>query len=126
MKWGISLKQLVVLQMFVGVFIPWGQMETFTAGGLLLALVIAIVKLVVGVTVIALFENSMARLRLDITPRITDWVWLCIFSVRLLAGGVIKESLSMSEEKLGQHYLAALNEAFPASCWTTPGRPKIS
>ncbi len=44
MKWGISLKQLVVLQMFVGVFIPWGQMETFTAGGLLLALVIAIVK----------------------------------------------------------------------------------
>lgn len=30
MKWGISLKQLVVLQMFVGVFIPWGQMETFT------------------------------------------------------------------------------------------------
>ena len=71
MKWGISLKQLVVLQMFVGVFIPWGQMETFTAGGLLLALVIAIVKLVVGVLVIALFENSMARLRLDITPRIT-------------------------------------------------------
>jgi formate hydrogenlyase subunit 4 len=24
LKWGISLKQLVVLQMFVGVFIPWG------------------------------------------------------------------------------------------------------
>lgn len=71
MKWGISLKQLVVLQMFVGVFIPWGQIETFTVGGLLLALVIAIVKLVVGVLVIALFENSMARLRLDITPRIT-------------------------------------------------------
>ncbi|MBA1331012.1 hypothetical protein QQ73_07550, partial [Candidatus Endoriftia persephone str. Guaymas] len=44
---------------------------TVTAGGLLLALVIAIVKLVVGVLVIALFENSMARLRLDITPRIT-------------------------------------------------------
>ncbi len=52
--------------MFVGVFIPWGQMETFTAGGLLLALVIAIVKLVVGVLVIALFRNSIARLRLDI------------------------------------------------------------
>ncbi|XNM47360.1 respiratory chain complex I subunit 1 family protein [Escherichia coli] len=25
MKWGISLKQLVVLDTFVGVFIPWGQ-----------------------------------------------------------------------------------------------------
>lgn len=63
LKWGISLKQLVVLQMFVGVFLPWGQMETFTAGGLLLALVIAVVKLVLGVLAIALFENSMARLR---------------------------------------------------------------
>ncbi|MEI1609244.1 hydrogenase 3 membrane subunit, partial [Escherichia coli] len=58
LKWGISLKQLVVLQMFVGVFLPWGQMETFSAGGLLLALVIAVVKLIVGVLVIALFENS--------------------------------------------------------------------
>lgn len=38
-------------------------METFSAGGLLLALVIAVVKLIVGVLVIALFENSMARLR---------------------------------------------------------------
>jgi formate hydrogenlyase subunit 4 len=63
LKWGISLKQLVVLQMFVGVFIPWGQMTSFSVGGLLLALVVAVVKLVVGVLVIALFENSMARLR---------------------------------------------------------------
>ncbi len=64
-KWGISQKLVVVLQLLVGVFFRWGQLETFTAGGLLLALVIAIVKLVVGVLVIALFENSMARLRLD-------------------------------------------------------------
>ncbi|WP_312953257.1 respiratory chain complex I subunit 1 family protein [Superficieibacter sp.] len=71
MKWAISLKQLVVLQMFVGVFIPWGQMVTFSAGGLLLAIVVAVVKLVVGVLIIALFENSMARLRLDLTGRIT-------------------------------------------------------
>lgn len=71
LKWGISLKQLVVLQMFVGVFIPWGQMTQFSAGGLLLALVIAVVKLVVGVLVIALFENSMARLRFNATSRIT-------------------------------------------------------
>lgn len=71
LKWGISLKQLVVLQMFVGVFLPWGQMETFSAGGLLLALVIAIVKLIAGVLVIALFENSMARLRFCATSRVT-------------------------------------------------------
>ena len=70
-KWAISLKQLVVLQMFVGVFIPWGQMTSFSVDGLLLAIVVAVVKVIVGVLVIALFENSMARLRLDITGRIT-------------------------------------------------------
>lgn len=71
MKWGISLKQLVVLQMFVGVFIPWGQMLHFSWGGLVLAVIIALVKLVVGVLVIALFENSMARLRFLATSRVT-------------------------------------------------------
>src|SRR5690606_40090145 len=39
--------------------------------------------------------------------------WVRIFSLRLLAGGVITESLSMSEEKVGQQYLAALHQAFP-------------
>ncbi|MGB7803400.1 respiratory chain complex I subunit 1 family protein [Buttiauxella sp.] len=71
LKWGISLKQLVVLQMFVGVFIPWGQMSEFSWGGLVLALVLAVVKLVLGVLIIALFENSMARLRMLETSRIT-------------------------------------------------------
>ncbi|AVE71736.1 hydrogenase 3 membrane subunit [Enterobacter cloacae complex sp.] len=71
LKWGISLKQLVVLQMFVGVFFPWGQMTHFSAGGLLLAVVVAVLKLLIGVLVIALFENSMARLRFVETSRIT-------------------------------------------------------
>ncbi|PWW08078.1 respiratory chain complex I subunit 1 family protein [Mangrovibacter plantisponsor] len=71
MKWAISLKQLVVLQMFLGVFIPWGQMTQFSWSGLALAVVIALVKLVVGVLVIALFENSMARLRFLATSRVT-------------------------------------------------------
>ncbi|NIF59937.1 respiratory chain complex I subunit 1 family protein [Enterobacter sp. Ap-916] len=71
LKWGISLKQLVVLQMFVGVFLPWGQMSAYSWGGLVLALVLAVVKLVAGVLIIALFENSMARLRMLETSRIT-------------------------------------------------------
>ncbi|VEC02196.1 Hydrogenase 3 component D [Cedecea lapagei] len=70
-KWGISLKQLVVLQMFVGVFLPWGQMSAFSWSGLALALALAVVKLVAGVLIIALFENSMARLRWLETSRIT-------------------------------------------------------
>ncbi|SQC45709.1 formate hydrogenlyase subunit 4 [Klebsiella pneumoniae] len=48
-----------------------GQMTSFSVGGLLLALVVAIVKLVVGVLIIALFENSMARLRFCATSRVT-------------------------------------------------------
>ena len=59
LKWGISLKQLVVLQMFAGVFFPWGQMTHFSVGGLVLAAIVAALKLLVGVLVIALFENSM-------------------------------------------------------------------
>jgi formate hydrogenlyase subunit 4 len=71
LKWGISLKQLVVLQMFVGVFLPWGQMTHFSVSGCVLALVVAIAKLLLGVAVIALFENSMARLRFAATSRVT-------------------------------------------------------
>ncbi|ELY2858629.1 respiratory chain complex I subunit 1 family protein [Cronobacter sakazakii] len=71
LKWGVSLKQLVVLQMFVGVFVPWGQMLTFSAGGLAIALAQAVVKLLVGVLIIALFENSMARLRFNAVSRVT-------------------------------------------------------
>ncbi|WP_318364261.1 respiratory chain complex I subunit 1 family protein [Enterobacter sp.] len=71
LKWGICLKQLVVLQLFVGVFFPWGQMMHFSVTGLLLALVIAVVKLLVGVLAIALFENSMARLRFCAISRVT-------------------------------------------------------
>ena len=41
------------------------------AGGLLLAVVVAVLKLLIGVLVIALFENSMARLRFVETSRIT-------------------------------------------------------
>lgn len=70
-KWSICLKQLVVLQLFLGVFLPWGQMTTFSAAELLLAVVIALAKLVVGVLVIALLENSMARLRFVAASRVT-------------------------------------------------------
>ena len=55
LKWGISLKQLVVLQMFLGVFLPWGQMESVSVGGLLLAVVIAVVKLLAVGLIISLF-----------------------------------------------------------------------
>jgi formate hydrogenlyase subunit 4 len=70
LKWGISLKQLVVLQMFVGCSCRGDRWKP-SPRWLLLALVIAVVKLVLGVLVIALFENSMARLRFCATSRVT-------------------------------------------------------
>ncbi|MDU4366053.1 MAG: NADH-quinone oxidoreductase subunit C, partial [Klebsiella oxytoca] len=94
LKWGISLKQLVVLQMFVGVFIPWGQMTSFSVGGLLLALVVAVAKLVLGVLVIALFENSMARLRFCATSRVT-WAG---FGFQAFPGVVLDEAWQTKDQ----------------------------
>ena len=71
LKWGVSFKQLVVLQMFVGVFLPWGQMTQLNAAGFLPAVALAVVKLLLGALIIALFENSMARLRFAAASRVT-------------------------------------------------------
>lgn len=72
LKWGISLKQLVVLQLFLGVFLPWGQAAQLTAPQLLTGLVLALLKLLCAVTLIAVIENSVARLRFLKTAR-TTW-----------------------------------------------------
>ncbi|CAI0724331.1 Hydrogenase 3 component D [Serratia liquefaciens] len=72
LKWGISLKQLVVLQLFLGVFLPWGQAAQFTVLHLSAALVLALLKLLCALTLIAIIENSVARLRFLKTAR-TTW-----------------------------------------------------
>jgi formate hydrogenlyase subunit 4 len=76
LKWGISLKQLVVLQMFVGVFFPWGQMTHFprrsAAGAWWLPSQAAGRR--AGDCAV---ENSMARLRFVATSRIT-WAGLVL------------------------------------------------
>ncbi len=46
-------------------------MTSLTVSGGLLALALAVIKLLVGVLVIALFENSMARLRFNAVSRVT-------------------------------------------------------
>ncbi|QPR28147.1 respiratory chain complex I subunit 1 family protein [Edwardsiella hoshinae] len=81
LKLGIGLKQLVVLQLFIAVFLPWGQSATLSAGALLLATVIALAKLLVGIVIVALLENSMARLRF-LKTGYTTWAG---FGLALLA-----------------------------------------
>ncbi|MHA7846848.1 respiratory chain complex I subunit 1 family protein [Serratia sp. D1N4] len=72
LKWGLSLKQLVVLQLFLGVFLPWGQAASLTLPALLVALFFALLKLLCAVGLIAAIENSVARLRFLKTAR-TTW-----------------------------------------------------
>lgn len=71
LKIGISLKQLVVLQLFIGLFFPFGMAQQLTPLALLIAVVICLVKLLIAIFGIALIENSVARLRFLKTARIT-------------------------------------------------------
>ncbi|VTN11185.1 Hydrogenase 3 component D [Raoultella terrigena] len=80
LKWGISLKQLVVLQMFVGVFIPWGQMTSFSVGGLLLALVVAVVKLVAGVLILPCLKTAWRACAFVPRPRYLGRFWLAFLA----------------------------------------------
>lgn len=72
LKIGISLKQLVVLQLFLGLFFPFGQVDHITPVALLTAVVLSLVKLLIAVFLVALVENSVARLRFLKTSR-TTW-----------------------------------------------------
>nr|WP_314263141.1 respiratory chain complex I subunit 1 family protein [uncultured Moellerella sp.] len=72
-KWGIGLKQIVVAELFLAIFIPFGKASVFTAGSLLLALVLMLVKLLVVFVLASVVENSMARGRFLLTHHVT---WL--------------------------------------------------
>jgi len=72
LKIGISLKQLVVLQLFLGLFIPFGLAAAPTPLALLVALLLNLAKLLIAVLLVAFIENSVARLRFLKTSR-TTW-----------------------------------------------------
>ncbi|MCI4237159.1 respiratory chain complex I subunit 1 family protein [Dickeya dianthicola] len=80
-KWGISLKQVVVATLFLSIFVPFGKAETLTAASLLWGALALIIKLVVVFVIAAVIENSLARGRFLLTGRVT---WLG-FGVAALA-----------------------------------------
>jgi len=80
LKWGLALKKIVVAAMFVGVFIPFGNAATLSIGGLVLAAVLFLVKVLTVYLLTALFENGMARGRFLLTSRIT-WVGFGVASL---------------------------------------------
>ncbi|HHN8364332.1 TPA: respiratory chain complex I subunit 1 family protein [Morganella morganii] len=72
-KWGIGLKQVVVAVLFLSIFFPFGSASVLTAGSLLPALVLMLVKLLVIFVLASLVENSLARGRFLLTHHVT---WL--------------------------------------------------
>ncbi|WP_281424741.1 respiratory chain complex I subunit 1 family protein [Paludibacterium yongneupense] len=80
LKWGLALKKLVVAQMFLGVFIPFGQASEMTAAALAFAAAVAAVKLLVVFLLSALVENSVARGRFMLTPKVT-WIGFGVASL---------------------------------------------
>ncbi|MGM3160228.1 respiratory chain complex I subunit 1 family protein [Dickeya undicola] len=80
-KWGISLKQVVVATLFLSIFVPFGKAETLTTVNLLWGVLALLIKLVVVFVIAAIIENSLARGRFLLTGRVT---WLG-FGVAALA-----------------------------------------
>jgi hydrogenase-4 component C len=77
MQWGLYMKQLVVVSLFLAVFIPFGSMTTISLWSGLLALFVFLLKAALLYAIAALLENSMARLRFIKAPSVT-WIALGI------------------------------------------------
>lgn len=75
MKWGLYIKQLAVVALFLAVFVPFGSMTTLGIGACVLALLVFPIKAVLLYAFAAAIENSVARLRFIKTPSVT-WIAL--------------------------------------------------
>lgn len=72
LRWGSSMKQLILFVILLNVFIaPWGMAATASAAAVALAIVALLLKCVVLGAVIAVIDNSFAKLRLF---KITEFV----------------------------------------------------
>lgn len=71
MKWGLSMKQMLVAALFLSVFFPFGNAVNPGVFGLLVGLVLFAVKMVVVYLIVGILENSMARTTVLNAPRVT-------------------------------------------------------
>ncbi|NKF50706.1 respiratory chain complex I subunit 1 family protein [Shewanella sp. WXL01] len=72
-KLALGLKQLVVAQLFLALFIPFGKAAELTFSGVLMATPILLAKLFVVFLIAGVIENSVARTRFLKTHHLT-WV----------------------------------------------------
>jgi hydrogenase-4 component C len=83
LKWSISLKQVVMATLLIGVFLPYGAAATPTVATLLWAALAFLIKLAVVFVVVALIENSSARNRFFMASRAT-WAGFGIATLALV------------------------------------------
>jgi hydrogenase-4 component C len=79
-KWGIYLRQLVLVALFLALFLPFGSMTTFSLPAALLALVAFFSKSIIFYFIVAVLENTMARMRFMKAPAAT---WLALGAAML-------------------------------------------
>lgn len=90
LRWGSSAKQLVLYTILINVFLaPWGLAASAAAGPVLLAVVALLAKAMVVGVVIAVIDDSFAKLRLfKITEFVAAAFLLAVLSVvTIYAGG---------------------------------------
>lgn len=75
LKWGVYMKQLVVVALFLAVFLPFGSMISLSIPSILLAVVVFFLKAVAFYFIVAVLENAMARVRFLKASAVT-WVAL--------------------------------------------------
>jgi hydrogenase-4 component C len=75
LKWGIYLRQLVLVALFLALFLPFGSMTTISLPAALLAFIAFFFKVIIFYFIVAVLENAMARMRFIKAPAAT---WLAL------------------------------------------------
>lgn len=70
MMWAAQIKQLVMLNLFISMFFPWGIAFNWSGKGLTAAIFIYLLKLVALVIVLAFIETAYAKIRLFKVPKL--------------------------------------------------------
>ncbi|APC09430.1 respiratory chain complex I subunit 1 family protein [Neomoorella thermoacetica] len=81
LKWSLSMKQVVVIALFLAVFFPFGSAAAVSTSSLLVSAAAFLLKVTGFYVIAALMENSSARLIIYKAPEVT---WLA-FGIALLS-----------------------------------------
>jgi len=63
MKWGLYMKQMTLAALFLAMFFPFGSLSSLSYSGFAFSLIVFLLKLTFIYVLVALLENSMARVR---------------------------------------------------------------